>query len=79
MEIFDGLLEQFNLVMFLSGIGAMFLSLIGALFLSKQIIKPIKDISNTLTRINKFGLEETSAYTTTQKMKFLNWRLILMN
>ena len=33
MEIFDGLLEQFSLVMFLTGIGAVFLSLVGALFL----------------------------------------------
>ena len=58
MEIFDGLLSQFGFVMFLSGIGAVFLSLIGALFLSKQIVSPIQDISKTLARIKKFGLEE---------------------
>ena len=58
MEIFDGLLEQFGLVMFLTGIGAVFLSLVGALFLSKQIVRPIQAISHSLTRIKKFGLEE---------------------
>ncbi|MFJ8065698.1 sensor histidine kinase [Psychrobacillus sp. NPDC096426] len=58
MEIFDGLLEQFSLVMFLTGIGAVFLSLVGALFLSKQIVRPIQAISHSLTRIKKFGLEE---------------------
>ncbi|SES17591.1 cell wall metabolism sensor histidine kinase WalK [Psychrobacillus sp. OK032] len=58
MEIFDGLLEQFSLVMFLTGIGAVFLSLVGALFLSKQIVRPIQAISHSLTRIKKFGLKE---------------------
>ncbi|MGE7998901.1 sensor histidine kinase [Lysinibacillus sp. NPDC093190] len=58
MEIFDNLLAQFGLVMFLSGIGAVFLSLVGALFISKQIVRPIQDISQTLTRIKKFGLKE---------------------
>ena len=58
MEIFDGLLEQFSLVMFLTGIGAVFLSLVGALLLSKQIVRPIQAISHSLTRIKKFGLEE---------------------
>ena len=58
MEIFDGLLDQFSLVMFLTGFGAVFLSLVGALFLSKQIVRPIQAISHSLTRIKKFGLEE---------------------
>lgn len=58
MEIFDNLLGQFGLVMFLSGIGAVFLSLVGALFISKQIVRPIQDISQTLTKIKKFGLKE---------------------
>ncbi|MFF2753229.1 sensor histidine kinase [Psychrobacillus sp. NPDC058041] len=58
LEIFDGLLSQFGFVMFLSGIGAVFLSLMGAFFLSKQIVSPIQDISKTLARIKKFGLEE---------------------
>lgn len=58
MEIFDGLLEQFSLVMFLTGIGAVIFSLVGALFLSKQIVRPIQAISHSLTRIKKFGLEE---------------------
>lgn len=58
LEIFDDLLEQFGMMMFLTGIGAFFLSLLGALFLSKQFLKPIQDISYTLTRIKKYGLEE---------------------
>ncbi|MGE7913928.1 sensor histidine kinase [Lysinibacillus xylanilyticus] len=58
MEIFDNLLGQFGLVMFLSGIGAVFISLVGALFISKQIVRPIRDISKTLTKIKKVGLEE---------------------
>jgi two-component system sensor histidine kinase ArlS len=58
LEIFDGLLEQFGIVMLLTGIGAFFLSLLGAIFLSKQFLKPIQDISYTLTRIKKYGLEE---------------------
>ncbi|HEY2420574.1 MAG TPA: HAMP domain-containing histidine kinase [Neobacillus sp.] len=58
MEIFDGLLHQFLIVMIIAGLGSIVLSGFGGMIISKQLLKSVKTILNTLKKIKKTGLHE---------------------
>lgn len=58
LATFDGLIDQSTFVMIVTGIGAIVLSFLGGLLISKQLLTPIKEMSNTVRRIKKHGLKE---------------------
>ncbi len=58
MEIFDGLLNKFLLVMLFAGLGSIILSWLGGELIAKQLLKSVKNILQTLKKIQKTGLHE---------------------
>jgi two-component system sensor histidine kinase ArlS len=58
MEIFDGLLHQFLIVMMIAGFGSIVLSGIGGIIIAKQLLKSVKTILHTMKKIKKTGLHE---------------------
>ncbi|MFF2448164.1 sensor histidine kinase [Neobacillus sp. NPDC058068] len=58
MEIFDGLLNKFIIVMLLAGLGSIVLSGFGGVIIAKQLLKSVKNILQTMKKIQKTGLHE---------------------
>ncbi|WP_026695365.1 HAMP domain-containing sensor histidine kinase [Peribacillus kribbensis] len=58
MEIFDGLLNKFLLVMLSAGLGSIVLSWFGGVLIAKQLLKSVKNILQTMKKIQKTGLHE---------------------
>ncbi len=58
LKPFDSLLDQFGIVMLMTLLGAIVVSIGGALFLSSKLLKPLQEISMTLTRVKTYGLTE---------------------
>ncbi|MFJ7724796.1 sensor histidine kinase [Neobacillus sp. NPDC097160] len=58
MEIFDGLLNKFIIVMLLAGLGSIVLSGFGGVIIAKQLLKSVKNILHTMKKIQKTGLHE---------------------
>jgi len=58
LETFDQLIDQLLIVMIAIGIGAVILSFFGGIIASKQLLSPVRDISNSVERIKKLGLKE---------------------
>lgn len=58
IEIFNGLLHQFLIVMIIAGLGSIVLSGLGGMIIAKQLLKSIKSILNTMKKIKKTGLHE---------------------
>jgi two-component system sensor histidine kinase ArlS len=58
MEIFDGLLNKFLIVMLLAGLGSIVLSGFGGVLIAKQLLKSVKNILHTMKKIQKTGLHE---------------------
>ncbi|CAM2870886.1 HAMP domain-containing histidine kinase [Paenibacillus sediminis] len=58
LEITDRLSDVLLAVMFAGGVGAILLSALGGIFLSKQLIRPIQSITDTMIKIKQKGLQE---------------------
>jgi len=58
MEIFDGLLHKFLIVMIIAGLGSIVLSGFGGVVIAKQLLKSVKTILHTMKKIKKTGLHE---------------------
>lgn len=58
MEIFDGLLNKFIIVMVIAGLGSIVLSGFGGVIIAKQLLKSVKNILHTMKKIQKTGLHE---------------------
>ncbi|TKH41356.1 two-component sensor histidine kinase [Paenibacillus terrae] len=58
MENLEKVSDKIKGVMIMGGIGAILLSALGGVFLSRQLIRPIQSMTDTMTRIRKKGLHE---------------------
>jgi two-component system sensor histidine kinase ArlS len=58
LENFDRINDLLLLIMFVGGIGALILSGLGGLFLTRQFLKPIQSITETMRQIKYKGLNE---------------------
>lgn len=56
MENLEKVSDQIKGVMIMGGVGAIVLSALGGIFLSRQLIRPIQSMTDTMTRIRKKGL-----------------------
>jgi two-component system sensor histidine kinase ArlS len=58
LENFDKIRDLLLVIMFIGGIGALLLSGIGGLLLTRQLLKPIRSITETMRKIKLKGLHE---------------------
>ncbi|OBA04257.1 two-component sensor histidine kinase [Paenibacillus polymyxa] len=58
MENIDKISDKIKGVMIAGGIGAIILSALGGIFLSRQLMRPIQSMTDTMIRIRKKGLHE---------------------